>query len=369
MRPYVKGTNIAGTVYGDADYVMLGEVTGGCDWYLYQSYLNENELDSVMNYCFRDWITGFANGEAPSGFDWAYNSFRALFPQPTFFSMMNLISTHDSPRMLSLLNEDHDKLKLAVMAQMTLPGAPSVYYGDEVALAGQGDPDNRRVYPWADLGGGMNHFMPDTSMYNHFRTLIGLRNNYQVLRRGDVATALVDDAQGLYSYVRYDASGTAVVVLNNSLSAGTATVPVASYLADDTMLTDVLNGGSYTVTSGAVSVPVNAQWGVILVSLTLPASAAPVPAMPDVAITWTVVDASCEYNVYRGTLPGFAIPDGTLLTPTPLPASTTTYTDSSITGSSAINYYYLVEAVNCSSGVPARSRHMGEFDFDITPGS
>ncbi len=292
MRPYIKGTNNTGAVYGNSNYLMLGEVTGGCDWYLYQSYLNTNELDSVMNYCFRDWATGFGNGNAPSSFNNSYNSFRALFPAPTFYALMNLISSHDSPRMLALLNGDVAKVKLVTLLQMTLPGAPSVYYGDEVNVNGGGDPDNRRVYPWADTGGGMNGQMPDTAMYNHYRTLLGIRRAHPVLRWGDVATALADDAKHVYAYMRFDnpnlgiwdqnnpyqATNEAVLVaLNNGNSAESVTIPVSAYLPNGTLLTDLLNGGVYTVANGGVTISINSRWGAIL-----RADLTPLPVFPDI---------------------------------------------------------------------------------------
>lgn len=253
MRPYVK------TGYGDSESLLLGEVTGGCDWGLYRAYLNQNELDSVMNYCFRDWAVSFANGNAPSSFDSSYNAFRAQMPATPWFGMMNLVSSHDSTRALRLLNDDKARMKLMVLLQMTLPGAPSVYYGDEVGVTGGGDPDNRRTYPWADKGGN-----PDTAMYAHFKKLIGLRRTYPALSSGDVATLLVNDASKLYGYRRWKGTQEAVVVLNNGTANQTATVNV-SHLVNGTVLTDVLNGGSYTVSNGQLILPVSAQSGVVLV--------------------------------------------------------------------------------------------------------
>jgi len=253
MRPYVKNG------YGDSESLLLGEVTGGCDWGLYRAYLNQNELDSVMNYCFRDWAVSFANGNAPSSFDSSYNAFRAQMPASPWFGMMNLVSSHDSTRALRLLNDDKARMKLMVLLQMTLPGAPSVYYGDEVGVTGGGDPDNRRTYPWADKGGS-----PDTVMYAHFKKLIALRRTYPALSSGDVATLLVNDASKLYGYRRWKGTQEAVVVLNNGTANQTATVNV-SHLANGTVLTDVLNGGSYTVSNGQLTLPVAAQSGVVLV--------------------------------------------------------------------------------------------------------
>ena len=58
------------------------------------------------------------------------------------------------------------RVRLASLIQFTVPGAPTVYYGDEVGLTGDDDPDDRRTYPWADLGGS-----PDTALLAHYQAL------------------------------------------------------------------------------------------------------------------------------------------------------------------------------------------------------
>jgi glycosidase len=257
MRKYVKGVSGG---YGDTEMLMLGEVTGGCDWGLYKNYLTKDGLDTVMNYCFRDWAVSFANGGNPSSFDGQYNNFRTLMPRSPWFGMMNLVDSHDSTRVLRLLNDDKDKLKLLVILQMTLPGAPSVYYGDEVGITGGGDPDNRRTYPWADTGGS-----PDTNLYTHYKTLINLRRDYSALRGGDVRTLLIDDTKHLYSYARWDNNDTFVVVLNNGVGAQSTSVPVAGTIPNGAVLTDLLNGGTYTVVGGYIDIAsVAGRWGRIL---------------------------------------------------------------------------------------------------------
>jgi glycosidase len=252
MRPYVKN------VYGSNEVLMLGEVTGGC--YPYQDFVNSGELDSAMNYCFRDWVRDYANGGSPASFDASWQAFRNNLPPSPWYGMMNLISSHDSPRLLSQLNQDTNRLKLAIIMQMTLPGAPSVYYGDEVSLPGSGDPDNRRTYPWSDRGGS-----PDTVMYQHFKNLIGIRNQHASLRGGDITTLLIDSTNYVYSYIRWNTAEKIVVVLNNSANnVASSVIPVSAHLPNGTVLTDLLNGGTFTVSGGNLSLSVPARWGRIL---------------------------------------------------------------------------------------------------------
>ena len=257
MRPYLKDS--AAPHYGGPEVLMLGEVTGGCDWGLYSQYVSSGELDSAMNYCFRDWAVGFANGGAPSSFDQSYAQFRALFGSRAWHAMMNLVSSHNSPRVLNLLGGDLGRLKLITLLQMTMPGAPSVYYGDEVALPGGGDPDNRRTYPWADAGGA-----PNQSSYSFFKTVIGMRRNHSALRGGDFQKLLTDDAAHVYSYLRSDGQERIVVALNNGAAAMTAVIPVSGIWPDGTVLTDLLGGGTVTVSGGRVTTALSAQGGRVL---------------------------------------------------------------------------------------------------------
>ena len=316
MRPYVK------TQYGSDEVLMLGEVTGGCDWGLYRSYLTKNGLDSVMNYCFRDWTAGFANGGSPSNFDNAFNNFRSQLPRSPFYALMNLISSHDSPRMLNLLNGDKARLKLAVILQMTLPGAPSIYYGDEVALAGGGDADNRRTYPWADLGGS-----PDANMLEHFTELVGIRNNHPALRGGEVNTLLISDAQNLYSYIRWNENETLVVVLNNGGSMQSAVVPVGSYLSDGAVLTDLLNGGTVTVSNGEINLSVSGLWGAILHIDSAPVATATPTASPTPSQTPTLTQTPGPSPTSTQTFTPGPSPTPTLsATPGPSPTPTSSAT-------------------------------------------
>ena len=72
-----------------------------------------------------------------------------------------------------------------------MPGAPTVYYGDEVGLTGDDDPDDRRTYPWSDLGG-----TPDAALQSHYTQLASVRKANPALTSGDFRVLLADDASG-----------------------------------------------------------------------------------------------------------------------------------------------------------------------------
>jgi hypothetical protein len=174
---------------------------------------------------------------------------------------MNPLSGPSAPRALTLLGGDTARLRLAALVQMTLPGAPAVFYGDEVGVAGGNEPDNRRTYPWADEAG-----TPDVDLHAYFRHVIGLRRSYGALRGPALSVLMADDAKNLLAYARSDGAEMAIVVVNNGLADRVAAVAVAGQLANGTVVSDVLNAGAqYTVSNGVLTVPVAGLSGAVLV--------------------------------------------------------------------------------------------------------
>jgi glycosidase len=91
--------------------------------------------------------------------------------------LLNLLDSHDTPRFLTLAGGDKSALRLATLILMSLPGAPCIYYGDEVGMEGRADPDCRRAYPWDPV-------RQDSALRAFVAGLIGLRRAEPVLRRG-----------------------------------------------------------------------------------------------------------------------------------------------------------------------------------------
>ena len=132
------------------------------------------ELDSVMNYPFRNAILGLITGTlSPAVFEQEIMNIAEHYPTPVLHSLMNSLSTHDTPRILTLTGnypsdlkkgeranyrmseEDFQhalkRAKAAVFLQFTLPGVPCIYYGDEAGMEGFEDPFNRRYYTWEQM--------------------------------------------------------------------------------------------------------------------------------------------------------------------------------------------------------------------------
>ncbi|MDE2371861.1 MAG: hypothetical protein KGN16_23030 [Burkholderiales bacterium] len=168
-------------------------------WFDASKYFTGDMFDSTMNYVFRNAVLDYAGGGKAGKMVANLEHLREAYPQPALYALMNLLSSHDVARSLYVLGWHGDtgdealakrRMRLAVFLQMIWPGAPMVYYGDEVGMTGGDDPYNRGPYPWPDLGGH-----PDLALRAEFKRLIAMRRDHPVLRRGSLAAPLhVDDA-------------------------------------------------------------------------------------------------------------------------------------------------------------------------------
>lgn len=158
----------------DPEAVMLGEVwedaSNKVAYGNRRRYLQGGQLDSVTNYPFKEDILNFVRSGDAERLNNTVNVLINNYPKDVLDSLMNILDTHDTARILSVLGECGDtstrelratakvqdlpaaikRLKMATALQFTLPGVPCVYYGDEVGLEGFEDPFNRRCFPWDD---------------------------------------------------------------------------------------------------------------------------------------------------------------------------------------------------------------------------
>lgn len=167
------------------DAVVIGEVwedaSNKTSYSVRRRYLQGKQLDSVMNYPFKNAILRYINDGAGRDFYEAVMTVLENYPKRVVSRLMNSLSTHDTERALTLLSTyenvndrrwqaDHHnipahrldvgvkKLKLAMALQYFLPGVPCIYYGDEAGMYGYRDPFNRCTYPWGAENGGLVEF-------------------------------------------------------------------------------------------------------------------------------------------------------------------------------------------------------------------
>ena len=239
-------------------------------WFDSSKYFLGDTFDSTMNYIFRNAVLDYAGGaDAVTAYQ-NLELMREAYPQPAFYALMNLLSTHDQARSLHVLG-DHGpgtdpaavalakrRFGLAVFFQMMFPGAPAVYYGDEAGLNGGDDPANRATYPWADQGG-----KPDLEMGKLFKELIGMRAKHKVLRHGSIDAPLFID-QNVIVLARRDGATWAICAVNNSTTARTVRVRLPAG-ARGLRFANALNGTTAAAKDGGVTLSVPALFGTVLI--------------------------------------------------------------------------------------------------------
>lgn len=209
-------------------------------------WLQGDEWDSVMNYdAFMEPVTWFLTGmekhsdeyrddllENADHFMNAMKHHMANMMTPSLQTAMNQLSNHDHSRFLTRTNHKvgrvgqlgsraaEEGVSLAVMReaiimQMTWPGAPTLYYGDEAGLCGFTDPDNRRTYPWG---------RENRDLINFYREMIQIHRKSLALRKGSIK--MLKAEPDLLAYGRFWGNEQIVVIINNSDHLKEVRVPV-----------------------------------------------------------------------------------------------------------------------------------------------
>ena len=211
--------------------VLIGEVwEDGSNKISYSQrrrYLLGSETHGLMNYPFRTALLAWLGGGDADNFRESMETLRENYPPAAFFSAMNFLGTHDTPRILTLLGtreipgdkaaraayrllpweraEGIAKLRLAALVLFTFPGSPMIYYGDEAGMEGFEDPLNRGTFPWG---------REDQALTDWFRLLGTLRNSYPALQSG--ALRWLYTAGPLLIFSREDSGGRLVTAANAS---------------------------------------------------------------------------------------------------------------------------------------------------------
>ena len=216
----------------DPEAVIIGEVwedaSNKVAYGQHRRYLLGKQLDSVMNYPFKDVILGFLTGWSGDEAIEVVNNILENYPPQVTRILMNSLGTHDTERAITILagepahSRGRDwqayakmspeqrekgirKMKLASVLQYTLPGVPCIYYGDEAGVEGYKDPFNRSTYPWGD---------EDRGLIDWYRRLGKLRNDVDCLIEGEFEVAKCLDA--VMSFVRRGKKDSLFVAVNRS---------------------------------------------------------------------------------------------------------------------------------------------------------
>lgn len=200
------------------DSLVIGEVwedaSNKVSYDVRRKYFSQRELDSVMNYPYKNGIIGFVKGDISS--EQLADTVMTIaenYPKPILDCVMNSLSTHDTMRVLTVLgvtdyNLSRDdkarylldeyrlkdtiqKLKVASFLQFTLPGTACIYYGDEVGCQGFEDPFNRRYFPWDYM---------NLELLDFYKELTSLKVNYPALQTGSIR--VLSKQNGVFTFIR-----------------------------------------------------------------------------------------------------------------------------------------------------------------------
>lgn len=235
------------------DAYIVGEVpTEAQDW------LNSGEkFDAVMNYQLTHAAVGFFGGDSfdhklaegmmgltqpqpmnAEAFANRTSELLKIYPKEFAYAQLNLLDSHDMPRFLSLMNGNADKLKLAYTFVLTYPGAPCIYYGDEIGLEGGRDPLCRKGFTWRKEDWNME-------LREAIKEAITVRHAIPALRTGSYEPIFAQD--GLLAYLRRDELDTVLVVLNNSNAAAKLDLATHNAFENGTELQDQLSDNHFSI--------------------------------------------------------------------------------------------------------------------------
>ncbi|HXH08641.1 MAG TPA: glycoside hydrolase family 13 protein [Alphaproteobacteria bacterium] len=227
-------------------------------WRYAQRWLQGDQFDAVMNYPFSRAVLSFfgartlRKGYKPGSFELLplaasefarqIDALHALYDWQVNYAQLNVLDSHDTARALWIVGEDRSALRLCVLCQMTMPGAPCIYYGDEIGLSSAQDPFCRAAFPWQDKA------QWDLDLLAFYRQTIALRQRYPVLRTGTFQR--LHASRGVYAFARTLSQQCAVVIFNTQSKAIRLDVNIADVPGAGLRFEDVWHSGNYTASHG-----------------------------------------------------------------------------------------------------------------------
>ncbi len=192
------------------DTFLLGETWG------YGGRLTDGKmLDSVMNYMFRDAVRDYFGYEkiGTEEFDNRINTMLSLYKNETGKVLYNLLDSHDTERFLHYCSGDIDRMKLAVAFQFLFIGSPAIYYGDEVGITGDNDPDCRKCMVWDER--------QNKDLLDWYKKFIKIRKDHAAVRTGDYMTTFIDDENEIICFERREENEKIQVIIRKGKQNGT----------------------------------------------------------------------------------------------------------------------------------------------------
>ena len=187
------------------DAYLLGEI-----WDIDPRWANEDHFDGLMNYPLRDSILDVLLGKLPfEKLPQLQHKIEEAYAEDNQLAMYNLLGSHDTRRVMSLLDEDLRKVKLAFATIFAYPGPTSIYYGDEIGMRGNKEPESRGAFIWDES-------LWNVELRDWIKQLISHRKKSDLLRRGRFKSLFEDSEQKLFAFSRYTDDAKIIIIANYS---------------------------------------------------------------------------------------------------------------------------------------------------------
>jgi glycosidase len=192
------------------DFVLIGDVwedaSNKISYSQRRKYLLGEEVQAATNYPLRESLINFVKGYIKSDkFKKKIMSLYENYPRESFYGNVNIAGTNDTERILTVLDDNIELLRLLAIIQFTLPGVPLICYGDEVGLKGRKEPDNRKSYPWGK---------ENKELIKFFQKLTKIRNGSNALKKGDLS--IFDTEPDVLVFKRSHGNEEIIVLINIS---------------------------------------------------------------------------------------------------------------------------------------------------------
>lgn len=215
---------------------ILGEI-----WEALPRWVGDQMFDGVMNYPARKAVINWLNGDIDSlGFANHVENLLSVYNTENVRAMYNPLGSHDTERLMTMLGENFSRVRLAYLFQFAYPGAPAVYYGDEIGLTGGKDPECRKAFPWDSAEWNV-------ALRNYIKKLILIRKQHPALRRGAYRRLMIDAKCTGYSFCRSLDGDDLIVIMNGSSETQEYSLPVP--FKNIRELSGLINGGTFALES------------------------------------------------------------------------------------------------------------------------
>lgn len=228
---------------------LLGEI-----WEVDPRWVGDTHFDGLMNYPLRTALLELLDGKIkPKDFAKRVSQINGSYPDENLPAMYSLLGSHDTERILTLLQGNLEKLKVAYTLLFTLPGCPSIYYGDEIGMEGGKDPDSRRAFPW-------NEQLWKPEIRDFVSKLARLRVENPGLKRGRVKFLDSPEYENLVAFTRILGDEKLLVIANTGNSFQMIKLMANQIgFSVDTVLSELLGLEEYRFDNGVIELKIPAH--------------------------------------------------------------------------------------------------------------